>query len=246
MITIEKMTCKTALITGAAKRIGKSIAMHMAKNGFSIAIHYNSSKNDAISLQTDLVNKYPEQKFKIFKSDLNSAQDTDRLIDKVLLHFEKIDVLINNASVFDPGVIQETSVKLFQDQMNVNLLAPFILSRDYAMNSESGLIINLLDTRIASYSNLYAAYSLSKVGLAHLTKMAALEFAPKIRVNGIAPGATLPPVDKGEEYLQRLAEKTPMKISGGIEPILQSLDYILANQNLTGQILYCDGGEQLL
>jgi pteridine reductase len=240
------MTNRTALITGAAKRIGKFIAMHMAKNGFNIAIHYNSSKSEAIGLQTDLVNRYPNQKFKIFKCDLHCTDDVEGLIDKVLLHFEKIDVLVNNASVFDSGVICETSVKLFQAQMNVNFLAPFILSRDYAMNNSKGIIVNLLDTRIESNSNSHAAYRLSKVGLAHLTKMAALEFAPGIRVNGIAPGATLPPENQGEEYLLRIAEKTPMKIPGGIEPVLQSLDYILENQNLTGQILFCDGGAQLL
>lgn len=240
------MTNRTALITGAAKRIGRFIAMHMADKGFNIAIHYNSSKSEAIGLQTELVHKFSDQKFKIFKCDLNCSEEVDKLIDKVLLHFEKIDVLVNNASVFDSGVIRESSVKLFQNQMNVNFLAPFILSRNYAMNCEKGIIVNLLDTRITSNSNSHAAYSLSKIGLAHLTKMAALEFAPVIRVNGIAPGATLPPEDQGEEYLLRLAEKTPMKKPGGIKPVLQSLDYILENENLTGQILFCDGGEQLL
>jgi len=240
------MIYKTALITGASKRIGKSIAMHLAKKGFNIAIHYNLSKKDAVDLQTDLHEKYPSRRVKIFQCDLNSVDDADGLIDKVLLQFESIDVLVNNASVFDSGVIRSTSVKLLQNQMNVNFLAPFILCRDYAMNSKHGLIVNFLDTRITKYSNSYAAYSLSKVALAHLTKMAALEFAPNIRVNGIAPGATLPPEDQGEEYLLKIAENTPMKVPGGIEPVLQSLDYILENKNLTGQILFCDGGEQLL
>lgn len=240
------MTNKTALITGAAKRIGKFIAMHMAGNGFDLAIHYNSSKNDAISFQEDLRKNYPNQKFKIFKCDLNCVEEVDGLLNRILVHFEKIDVLVNNASVFESGVVRETSVNLFQNQMNVNLLAPFILSRDYAMNSKKGLIVNLLDTRIASNANSHAAYSLSKVGLAHLTKMAALEFAPAIRVNAIAPGATLPPKNQGDKYLLTIAEKTPMKVSGGIEPILQSLDYLINNQSITGQILYCDGGEHLL
>ncbi|WP_372751823.1 SDR family NAD(P)-dependent oxidoreductase [Labilibaculum sp.] len=240
------MRNKTALITGAAKRIGKSIAMHMAKNGFDIAIHYNSSKNDAIALQAFLMETYPDQKFKIFKCNLSRINDVETCMDKVLLHFEKIDVLVNNASVFDSGVIQETSVELLQNQMNVNLMAPFILCRDYAMNSQIGVIINLLDTRITTYSSSHAAYSLSKVAFAHLTKMSALEFSPAIRVNGIAPGATLPPENRGQSYLNKMAERTPMKEAGGILPILQSLDYILDNQNLTGQILFCDGGEQLL
>ena len=240
------MTQKTALITGAAKRIGKEISIHLAKSGYDLALHYNLSKNDAIDLQADLRKNFPNQKFKIFKCDLSCEKEVEGLLDRVLDHFEKIDILLNNASVFDPGVIRETSVNLFQNQMNVNLLAPFILSRDYALNSQKGLIVNLLDTRIASNLSSHAAYSLSKFALNHLTKMAAIEFAPAVRVNGIAPGATLPPKDKGEEYLLSVAEKTPMKVPGGIQPILQSLDYIIINQNLTGQILYCDGGEHLL
>lgn len=240
------MTNKTAFITGAAKRIGKAIAIHLAKNGFGIAIHYHSSKNEAIALQSYLVETYPNQKFKIFKCDLSCIEDVELCMDKVFLHFEKIDVLVNNASVFQSGVIQETAAKLLQDQMNINFMAPFVLSRDYALNSACGLIINLLDTRITTYSNSHAAYTLSKVAFAHLTKMSALEFSPKIRVNGIAPGAILPPEDQGEEYLTKIAKRTPMKIPGGIVPVLQSLDYILDNQYLTGQILFCDGGEQLL
>lgn len=240
------MIDKTALITGAAKRIGKSVAQHLAKKGYHIAIHYNTSKNDALNLQATLQNDYPNQSFKIFQCNLSDSVNTQNLIDKVLQHFTRIDLLVNNASVFDSGVIRETNVTLLNHQINVNLIAPFILSRDYAQNSKEGIIINFLDTRISGYGSSHAAYSLSKVALAHLTKMAALEFGPKIRVNGIAPGATLQPEGKNEDYLLNLADKTPMKIPGGLLPILQSVDYILENKNLTGQILFCDGGEQLL
>lgn len=240
------MNYDTVLITGAAKRIGQYFANHLAKKGYSIAIHYNSSKKDALKLQSELTSAHPKQRFKIFQCDLSIAEESEKLIDNVLKHFDKIDVLINNASVFDAGVIGETSLELYRSQMNVNLFAPFVLSRDYSMNTKTGLIVNLLDTRISSNFNSHAAYSLSKQSLAYLTKMSALEFAPNIRVNGIAPGATLPPIDQGEGYLQLMAEKTPMKVAGGIKPILQSLDYIIENKNLTGQILYCDGGEQLL
>lgn len=240
------MIDKTALITGSAKRIGKSVAQHLAKKGYHIAIHYHTSKNDALNLQASLQNDHPNQSFKIFQCNLSDFVSTQNLIDKVLQHFTRIDLLVNNASVFDPGVIRETNVTLLNQQLNVNLIAPFILSRDYAQNSKEGIIINFLDTRISRYDSSHAAYSLSKVALTHLTKMAALEFGPKIRVNGIAPGAILPPEGKNEDYLLNLAGKTPMKIPGGLLPILQSVDYILENKNLTGQILFCDGGEQLL
>lgn len=240
------MQNKTALITGAAKRIGKHVANHLAAKGFNIAIHYNISKIPALTLQSELQEKYPERKFKIFRCDLSDELQLENLMDKVMLHFDKIDVLVNNASVFDRGIIRETNIELYNKQLDINLKAPFVLSRDFVLNNNKGNIINFLDTRISGNGNSHAAYNLSKVALAHLTKMAAIEFGPDIRVNGIAPGATLSPEGKGNEYLNKIAQNTPMKVPGGIVPILQSVDYILNNKNLTGQILYCDGGEQLL
>ncbi|WP_421919647.1 SDR family NAD(P)-dependent oxidoreductase [Marinifilum sp.] len=240
------MISKNVLITGAVKRIGKEISEHLASKGFNIALHYNSSKKEALELQAKLINSYPLQKFKIFHCDLSNEFELEQFIDKVMNCFERLDVLVNNASVFDPGIIRETDVNLYNQQMDVNLKAPFILSRDFVLNNKKGLIINFLDTRISGYSSSHAAYCISKVGLAHLTKMMALECGPNIRVNGIAPGASLPPEGKGQDYLDNLAKKTPMKIPGGLKPILLSVDYVLSNGNLTGQILYCDGGEQLL
>lgn len=240
------MKQKNALVTGAVKRLGKKISEQLADKGFNIALHYNSSKKEALDLQAKLIDLYPNQQFKIFQCDLSNELDLEQLMDKVMNYFNRLDLLVNNASVFDPGIIRETNAYLFNSQINVNLKAPFILCRDFVLNNKSGLIINMLDTRISGYSNSHAAYSISKVGLAHLTKMMALECGPDFRVNGIAPGATLPPEGKGLDYLENLALKTPMKLPGGVKPILQSLDYILENENLTGQILYCDGGEQLL
>jgi NAD(P)-dependent dehydrogenase (short-subunit alcohol dehydrogenase family) len=117
--------------------------------------------------------------------------------------------------------------------------------RDFANHCKFGNIINFVDTRITKNKSNFAAYSLSKKGLWELTKMAALEFAPEIRVNAIAPGVTLPPEDKDEKYLWNLAENIPMKKPGGLKPILNSLDFILENDHLTGQLLFADGGENL-
>jgi NAD(P)-dependent dehydrogenase (short-subunit alcohol dehydrogenase family) len=111
--------------------------------------------------------------------------------------------------------------------------------------AKEGTIINFVDTRIVNNKSNFAAYSLSKKALWELTKMTALELGPKIRVNAIAPGLSLPPEEKGEDYLWKLAENITMKRPGGLEPILKSLDYILNNDYLTGQLLFCDGGENL-
>ena len=238
------METRTALITGSAKRIGNELALHLAKQAWSLAIHYNSSKAEAMALRDYLKAIYPKQVFKVFCCDLSDNPET--LISEVKKEFGQIDLLINNASVYSPSSIKETSVELLNEQMSVNFKAPFILMRDYANLCKKGIIINFLDTRIKKFASDYAAYSLSKVALSHLTQMGALEFGSTIRVNGIAPGSTLAPPDANTNYLENRAASTPMKEPGGMQPILKSLDYILDNTYLIGHILFCDGGEQLI
>ncbi len=236
---------QTALITGASKRIGKAIAEHLAEKGWNIAVHFNSSEKQAESFIRELSSNYPKQKFRAFKANLSNIQEVIQLIPKGLGEFSEIQLLVNNASVFDPAYLKETTIELFDEQMNVNLKAPFFLMRDFEILCKSGGIINFVDTRVTSNKSNFAAYSLSKKGLWELTKMAALEFAPAIRVNAIAPGVTLAPEDKDDNYLQKLAQNIPMKKPGGLEPILKSIDYILENNHLTGQLIFADGGENL-
>ena len=237
------METRTALITGSAKRIGNELALHLSKKGWSLAIHYNRSKAEAMALRDYLKAIYPKQIFKVFCCDLYDKPES--LISEVKKEFGEIDLLINNAAVYSSSSIKETSAELLDEQLNVNFKAPFILMRDYANLCKTGIILNLLDTRVTKFASDYAAYSLSKVALSHLTQMGALEFGPEIRVNGIAPGSTIAPLGADTNYLENRATLTPMKEPGGIQPILKSLDYVLDNTYLTGQILFCDGGEQL-
>lgn len=236
---------QTALITGASKRIGKALSEHLAEKGWNVAIHFNSSENLAAELVASLLLKYPNQKFASFKTDLTDISEVARLIPNVVSVFNGIDLLINNASVFDASYLKDTSVELFDSQINVNLKAPFFLIKDYANHCKTGNIINFVDTRITFNKSNFAAYSISKKALWELTKMAALELSPAIRVNAIAPGVTLPPEEKDESYLQNLAQNIPMKKPGGLEPIIRCLDFILENNHLTGQLLFADGGENL-
>lgn len=235
----------TALITGASKRIGKAIAQHLAAKGWNIIVHFNSSREEADSLVDELSESYANQKFSSVKADLSNVNEVVGLVPKVISEFGDFDLLINNASVFDKSYIQETSFELFDGQLDVNLKAPFFLMRDFANYCKKGNIINFVDTRITSNKSNFAAYSLSKKGLWDLTQMAALELSPNIRVNAIAPGVTLAPENEDESYLEKLSKGIPMKRPGGIGPILKSLDYILENNFLTGQLLFTDGGENL-
>ena len=236
---------KTALITGAAKRVGKAVALHLAQLGWNIAIHYNSSDFEARLLRDELINAYPNQQFEVFKADLNVSEELEQLISQVNQKMAGLKILINNASVFEPSKLSETTTEFLDRQMNVNFKAPFILMRDFVNTIKTGIIVNFVDTRIVTNLSNFAAYSISKKALWEMTKMAALEFGPQIRVNAIAPGLTLPPDEKGEEYLWKLSEKIAMKRPGGLDPILKSLDFILYNDYLTGQLLFCDGGENL-
>jgi NAD(P)-dependent dehydrogenase (short-subunit alcohol dehydrogenase family) len=236
---------QAVLITGASKRVGKAIAEHLAEKGWNIAIHFNSSEKPAEVLANELSSKYPQQKFQAFKANLSKIDEVIKLIPNVLDAFGEFHLLVNNASVFDSGYLKGTSPALYDKQMNVNLKAPFFLIRDFANICKTGNIINFVDTRVTSNKSNFAAYSLSKKGLWDLTKMAALELAPDIRVNAVAPGVTLAPEDKDENYLLNLAQNIPMKKPGGLDPIIKSVDYILENNHLTGQLLFADGGENL-
>jgi NAD(P)-dependent dehydrogenase (short-subunit alcohol dehydrogenase family) len=236
---------QTALITGASKRIGKAIAEHLAEKGWSIIIHFNTSSQAANLLATELSSKFPKQRFSTVQANLANISEVIGLIPKVISKHGKFELLINNASVFDKSYLTETSTELFDMQMNVNLKAPFFLIRDFATYCKTGNIINFVDTRVTSNKSNFTAYSLSKKGLWDLSKMAALELAPEIRVNAIAPGVTLPPENEDKNYLNKLAQNIPMKRPVGIEPILKSIDYILGNHLLTGQLLFADGGENL-
>ena len=236
---------KTALITGAAKRIGRAMSIHLASQGWNIAIHYNTSENEAMQFRDELSTSFPDQHFEIFKANLNAADEIEMLIPQVVEKMLRIDLLINNASVFEPAKLKETSTAFLDQQLNVNFKAPFILTRSLAQTVGSGVIVNFVDTRIVTNTSKFAAYTLSKKLLWEMTKMAALEFGPDFRINAIAPGLSLPPEEKDENYLWKLAEKIALKRPGGLEPILKSLDYILDNDYLTGQLLFCDGGENL-
>ncbi len=236
---------KTALITGASKRIGKAIVELLADQGWNVIVHYNFSEKEAKKLVTDLAAKYPSQQFHTIQTNLSDKNAVSKIIPHLVSEFGAFQLLVNNASVFNSGYLKNTAFDLFETQMKVNLKAPFFLIRDFANYCKQGNIINFVDTRVTSNKTDFAAYTLSKKGLWELTKMAALEFAPEIRVNAIAPGVTLSPANEDEKYLHNLAKNIPMNKPGGVVPILKSIQFILDNDHLTGQLLFADGGENL-
>ncbi len=234
----------TVLITGAAKRLGRAMALHLAKMGFSIALHFHSSRKEAIFLQKQIQENGGS--CTLFFCDLENENAVEYLISKVSKKHPDLCVLVNNASIFEQAALKKTTSAFFDRHFKINFKAPYLLTRDFARFVKSGQVIQILDTKITKNLFAYSAYTLSKKALAEFTKMAALELAPQIRVNGIAPGLILLPKGKDENDLHALVEKIPLKKKGSEKVVMQALEFLIENEYITGQILFVDGGQHLL
>lgn len=229
----------TAIITGGAIRIGQAMACHLASQGYNIALHYNSSEPQEALDKIRASNV----KCKTYKCDMRDLGLVEKIISKVADDFSDVELLINSASIFVQENIEKTSFDTLTDTMKINLMAPFLLMREYKKQINKGLIINILDERIIKNIPTFGAYSVSKSALAHLTQLAAVEWGDVVRVNAIAPGLILPPQGESDEYLKRNAKNIPVKNHGNLEDINKALDYLLMSPFVNGETLFVDGGE---
>ena len=234
-----------ALITGGSDRIGKAVAIHLAKQGYHLVLHYNSAKEKAENLQMHIESTY---KVKVELLQINFLEEND--FDHIFEDFKKknitIEVLVNCASDFIPSSFNEQGSELFDKEMTINLKIPYLLTKAFARVFGKGNIINFVDTKVAKNKTVHLDYILSKKLLKDFTKISAVELAPNIRVNAIAPGLILPPEGKDESYLLNLAKDIPLKTIGNLDEILKAFQFILDSYFFTGQILYIDGGEHLV
>lgn len=234
-----------ALITGGSDRIGKAVAIHLAKQGYHLVLHYNSAKEKAENLQMHIESTY---KVKVELLQINFLKEND--FDRIFEDFKKknitIEVLVNCASDFIPSSFNEQGSELFDKEMTINLKIPYLLTKAFARVFGKGNIINFVDTKVAKNKTVHLDYILSKKLLKDFTKISAVELAPNIRVNAIAPGLILPPEGKDESYLLNLAKDIPLKTIGNMDEILKAFQFILDSYFFTGQILYIDGGEHLV
>lgn len=235
---------EAALITGGAQRIGKEIAIVLAILGFDIALHYHRSAAEAKKTARHI--RSYDARCEIFQCDLSREKEASGLMARVRKKFPHLRLLINSASVFEPSRLASGNLKVFHRHFDTNFKAPYILSSQFARLCRRGQIINILDTNITKTKTAHADYLLSKKCLAELTKLAAIQFAPLVRVNGIAPGLILPPKNNTDAYLDRLAQKIPLKTKGHPSQIAQTVQFLIENGYLTGQIIFVDGGEHLL
>jgi hypothetical protein len=241
---MSELTGKTALVTGGAKRIGSAIAAGLAKEGVNVVVHYSKSKYQAIKLQ-ERIERLGVKSW-LASADFNDPDSCKQLIEKAYELSGKLDILVNNASVFLASTIDRVSLEAINAEMLTNTWTPFLLSRYFAEKTDYGKIVNLLDTRIVGYDFNHVAYYFSKRMLEVVTKMLALKFAPKITVNGIAPGLILPPKGKDSSYLELQKEKVPLKKYGSVSNIVDTVLFFLKNDFVTGQIIHVDGGAHLM
>jgi pteridine reductase len=235
----------SALITGGAVRLGAALTRALAADGYAVVIHYRSSEEEAHGLRDEL--RAAGTDVALVRADLADAGQVERLAHEAITAFGRIDVLVNNASVFPAERLEETDAGLWDHTLAVNLRAPFLLIRHLAaeLRRTRGVVVNMADLAGLQPWAAYAAHSVAKAGLVQLTRVAARSLAPDVRVVGIAPGTVLPPEDMPEEEIRRLAERTPLRRNGSPEDVVKALRYLLSADFVTGETLVVDGGRLL-
>lgn len=232
-----------ALITGGGTRLGSHFALNLARRGYDIALHYNTSRDSALQVAEQI--RSLGRRCELMAFDFSAHEEPGQLIDDVLEVLPELNLLVNSASAYDAVPTAQTDRAMLEKQFGINLFTPYLLTRRFAALVKTGNIINILDNKIAYQQYHYSAYLLSKKSLAEFTKMAAVEFAPAIRINGIAPGVVLPMDSRTSEYLDWRIDGIPLKQQGVPEQLCQAMNYILDNHFVCGQILFVDGGEAI-
>ena len=239
---------KTIFITGAAKRIGKEIALCFSEMGWNIIVHYNSSKNDAQVLADEINGNNPDSAITV-QGNLDVKEDVEKVINEVRDAFPTIDLLINNASTFYPTPIEDISEEHWDKLVGSNLKGPLFLIKGLRdkLKESKGSIINITDTNLSKGVANYSIYSAAKAGLESITKGLARELAPDIKVNAIAPGAMLEPPDVTwtEEQKNKVISSIPLNRMGSEKDISEAVKFLAKSNYITGQIIKVDGGRSL-
>lgn len=239
----EPLLHKIVLVTGAARRIGRRLALACAHAGANVVIHHAHSDSDAESLRAE-INGLDRQAW-VFKADLTDSSQAESLI-PLINRISPIHFLINNAAIFEPLTLDSTSLDDWNRHLALNLTAPFLLSQAFARQAdEDARIVNLLDWRALRPAADHFPYTVSKAALAAMTKSMAAALAPRVTVNGLALGAILPPSDGNAS--PEITQNIPMKrwaVEGEVEQALLFL--LTCPAYITGEIIHVDGGRHLV
>ena len=235
-----------ALVTGAARRIGRAIAETLAERGHSVAIHYRASGDDA-ARAVDAIERAGGRAVAL-AADLRDESETRALVERAQGALGPVSVLVNNASVFEHDSAATASRESWDRHMETNLRAPFVLMQAMAAAlpaDRTGNIVNILDERVWNLTQHFVSYTLTKAGLWTLTQTMALALAPRIRVNGVGPGPTLPSPRQSPEQFARQAGMMPLGRGSAPGEVAEAVEFILRAPSMTGQMIALDGGQHL-
>jgi len=244
----DSLEGRTALVTGGARRVGAAIARRLHAAGASVVLHYRDSASDADKLAAEL-NAQRAKSAATVKAELLAPIAPRALVAAALQSFGRLDLLVNNASSFFPVEVGAIEASHFEELIGSNLRAPLFISQEAAphLAEARGSIVNIVDIHAERPLKGYAVYSVAKAGLAALTRSLAIELAPQVRVNGVAPGAIAWPEDGQleSEERQRILRTTPLGRIGAPEDIAQAVHFFACAPYVTGQILSVDGGRSI-
>ena len=242
------MEGKTALITGGARRLGAAIARRLHAAGAAVLIHYRDSEAEAAKLEAELNGLRPRSAAKV-KAELLAPIAPRALVSAALDAFGRLDLLVNNASSFFPVAVGEIEPSHWEELVGSNLRAPLFISQQAApeLAKREGAIVNVVDIHADRPLKGYPVYTIAKAGLAALTRSLALELAPRVRVNGVSPGAIAWPDDGQFEPAERgrILATTPLGRVGSPEDIAQAVHFLATAPYVTGQIIAVDGGRSI-
>ncbi len=237
---------RNALVTGGAIRIGRAISLALAQRGHGVAVHCNASRNEADALAAAIQAK--GGRATVVQGDLRDLATCQKLIPHAQAALGPIDILVNNASLFEYDSLQSATPESWAMHMDANLRAPFFLSQGFAAalpENLKGDIVNIIDQRVWRLTPHFASYTLSKSALWTLTQTLAMALAPRIRVNGIGPGPVLPSSRQSAEQFARQWASTPLQRGAAPEEIAAGLLFLLDAPAMTGQMIALDGGQHL-
>jgi NAD(P)-dependent dehydrogenase (short-subunit alcohol dehydrogenase family) len=238
---------KTALITGAARRIGRALALDLAHHGYDIAVHCNASREEADQVAALIREK--GRRAVVVQGDLADLQTPEKLIASCKVGLGALSVLINNASIFEPDEVGGISQDSWAAHQDTNLRAPIMLSQAFARQlpaGQHGNIINIVDQRVWKLNPTFFSYTMSKTGLWTATRTLAQALAPTIRVNAIGPGPALPSVRMDQAEFDKQAGLTLLQRGTSPAEIAAAVQFILSQPSLTGQMIALDGGQHLV
>lgn len=237
---------RAALVTGAAKRLGRAMALGLAGDGWDVAIHCNRSAGEAAEVAA-LVRGLG-RRCTVIEADLADEAATLRVVPAAVKALGPLGLLVNNASIFELDRLETMTRASWDRHLEINLRSPLVLAQDFAAqlpDAAEGLILNMLDQRVQNLTPNFLSYSVSKMGLWGATQVLARQLAPRIRVNAIGPGPALKPAEVSDADWAALERTVPLRRGTSPEEIVAALRFIVAMRSMTGQLVTLDGGMQM-